>query len=162
MFRWQSPQQSIVCHSDSDWAGDRATRRSVSGGAIFHGSHCLRTWAKMQSVIAKSSAEAELYAAGRSASEALGTQAFFNDLGVKRDVQVLIDSSSALSLISKAGLGQAKHIEIQHLWLQEATRRGRLKCSKVHTDENGADLMTKPLPADRVSYLMRICGYSFV
>ena len=83
-------------------------------------------------------------------------------MGHKRQVSVLIDSSSAIALIGKTGLGQAKHIQIQYLWLQEATRQGRLRCSKIHTDENGADLMTKALPADRVGYLMSVCGYVFV
>ena len=33
---WQAPPAGLDCHSDSDWAGDRETRRSVSGGSIFH------------------------------------------------------------------------------------------------------------------------------
>eukprot|EP00974_Lingulodinium_polyedra_P021417 2069299-Lingulodinium_polyedra.AAC.1 len=35
------------------------------------GGHCLKTWSKMQGLIAKSSAEAELYGAVNAASEAL-------------------------------------------------------------------------------------------
>ena len=161
LYAWQGHDAMIHCHSDSDWAGDKATRRSVSGGVLYRGSHCIKSWAKLQSVVAKSSAEAELYAAGRAATEALGAAAYLRDLGQRRSVRLHLDSSSALSLISKTGLGKAKHIEIQHLWLQEAVRSKRLECSKIHTDVNSGDLLTKSLAADRVVLLMDICGYKF-
>ena len=33
---------------DSDWASDRVTRRSVSGGALMIGAYVLKTWSKDQ------------------------------------------------------------------------------------------------------------------
>ena len=128
----------------------------------MHGAHCLKTWAKLQSVVARSSAEAELYAACKAGSETLGSQAYLRDLGWARGAKIHIDSSSALSLIHKTGLGQAKHIEISHLWLQQAVRDRRIECAKIHTDINGADLLTKPLPADKVQQLMRILDFHFL
>ena len=161
LYKWQGPEAIIHCHSDSDWAGDKESRRSVSGGVLYHGSHCIKSWAKMQSVVAKSSAEAELYAAGKAGTEALGAAAYLFDMGASKKVMLHLDSSSALSLISKAGLGKAKHIEIQHLWLQEAVQRKRLACTNVHTDVNSGDLLTKPLAADGMSLLMGICGFHY-
>ena len=70
-----------------------------------------------------------------------------------------MDSSAALGLVHRTGLGKAKHIEIQHLWLQEAVRSGRLTVGKVWGHDNGADLMTKPLDGERVLYLMAKLGY---
>ena len=56
---------------DSDWADDKATRQSRSGGAIlFHGCAVL-TWARTKKTRANSSAEAELYAIGSGAIEGL-------------------------------------------------------------------------------------------
>ena len=92
----------------------------------MHGRHLIRTWSKQQSVVAVSSAEAELYAASKAGSEGLGLQTWLEDLGWRVDVQLHMDSASALSLIQREGLGRAKHIEIQYLWLQEAVRRKRL------------------------------------
>ena len=113
-------------------------------------------------MVARSSAEAELYAACKAGSEALGTQSFMKDLGMRKKVRLHLDSSGALSLISKTGLSAVKHIEIQHLWLQQAAKDQRLSCAKVLTDHNAGDLMTKSLAADRVTYLMSICGYHFM
>ena len=37
--------------------------------------------------------------------------------------------------MSRTRLGKAKHIEIQHLWLQEAVRSGKLSGEDPHRDE---------------------------
>ena len=95
------------------------SRRSVTGGALFHGNHLIKSWAKQKVVVATSSAEAELYACSKACSEALGAQTLLRDLGKEVTVSVHMDSSSALSMAQRAGLGKAKHIDVQHLWMQE-------------------------------------------
>ena len=59
-FRWQQ-SGDLEAHSDADWRGDRATRRSVSAGVIMRRSRCLKVWTKKQQVVALSSAESELF-----------------------------------------------------------------------------------------------------
>ena len=71
-FDMQSECTTIDIYSDSDWAGCRRSLKSSSGGTIMVGKHCIKTWSKTQAVIAKSSAEAELYGVVRAATEALG------------------------------------------------------------------------------------------
>ena len=77
--------------------------------------------------MATGSAEAELYAGNQS----MGVQAFANDLGRAVAIWLHIDSTVALSIISRTGIGKAEHIEIQHLWLEEAVRNNRLKVEKI-------------------------------
>ena len=60
-YNWQNPISVLTAYSDSDWAGDKKSRKSTSGGVIMIGSHYIKSWSKNQSVIALSSAEAELY-----------------------------------------------------------------------------------------------------
>ena len=122
------------------------------------GSHLLKTWCKQQSVVATSSAEAELYAGTRGASEGLGAVSLLRDLGWDRGLTLHMDSSSALSLVSRTGLSKVKHIEIQHLWIQEAVRNKRITAAKVAGDQNTADLMTKALSAERIHFLMHEMG----
>ena len=50
-------------------------------------------------------------------------------------IRLHIDSTAALSIISKTGLGKAKHVEIQHLWLQAAVRNNRLKEKRAEVGE---------------------------
>ena len=162
LFEWQHPGAKVEIYSDSDWAGDKSTRRSVSGGALMHGQHLIRTWSKQQTVVAVSSAEAELYAASRAGSEGLGLQTWMGDLGWRVDVQLHMDSASALSLIKREGLGKAKHIEIQYLWLQEAIRRRRLVGVKVAGEANPSDLMTKHLCSERMRFLQNLLGHWYI
>ena len=48
------------------------TRKSKSGGAIFHGPHLVHQWCKQQSRVAKSSAEAEFLSMSRGLEELFG------------------------------------------------------------------------------------------
>ena len=90
-FDWQEAPSSLSGYTDSDWAGCRRTRRSISGGAILHGSHLLHHWYRTQAGIALSSAEAELNATLKLDSEALGVRQLCPELGDELDVQILLE-----------------------------------------------------------------------
>ena len=70
-FRWQQSGELEV-YLDADSPGEKATRRSVSAGLIIRGGHCLKVWIKKQQVVSLSTAESELYAAVKTASESKG------------------------------------------------------------------------------------------
>ncbi len=59
-YHFQSESEGITVFTDSDWAGDRATRKNTSGGVVCRGQHTISWWCKLQSNIALSSCEAEL------------------------------------------------------------------------------------------------------
>ena len=63
---------TLVAWTDSDWAGDVASRRSTSGGFITYRGAVMMHWSKCQSNIALSSAEAELNATVKGLSEIIG------------------------------------------------------------------------------------------
>ena len=67
-FGLELPVQNRACSTltvftDSDWAGDRPTRKSVSSWVIMLDGFLLSAGARTQSVIAQSSCEAEFFAA---------------------------------------------------------------------------------------------------
>ena len=72
---WHFPVQklptTVVGYSDSDWAGDRSTRRSTSGMIITFGAHPIDASSSTQACIALSSGEAELYAMGKAAASTI-------------------------------------------------------------------------------------------
>ena len=71
-YRWQQEGEQPVGYSDSDWAGDRQTGKSTSGGIVMLGSHLIKSWSRTQDSVTLSSAEAELVALGKLAMETLG------------------------------------------------------------------------------------------
>ena len=145
-FKWQEEATEICVFADSDWGGDRRSRKSTSGGAIMLGQHCVRTWSSTQSAIALSSAEAEFYALVDAVLRAKGALGILSELGVSGVspvAQVFTDSSAAKSFVSKRGLGRMRHIELRELWLQREVGEGRVIVRKVAGDQNPADAMTK-------------------
>lgn len=141
------PPSIIEVYVDSDWAGDRKSRKSTFGGVLMFGGTAVRGWSTTQSVIALSSAEAEYYAALKGASVALGFMSMLADLGTVAKIVLYTDSSAARGIIHRTGLGKLCHLETGYLWLQAAVKAKRLQVRKVHGPENPADLFTKHLAA---------------
>ena len=143
--------------ADAEWAGDRQSRKSVSGGMIPHGKKLIKAWTKQKSIVATSTAEAELYAGNRAATESMGVQAFAKDLGRVVPIRLHIDSNAALSITrSRTGLGKAQHIEIQYPWLQEAVRIDKPMVEKIPSETNSSGLGTKHLTSKRLEMFMKL------
>ena len=139
---------------DTDFAGCHTSRRSTSGGVAVRGAHCIKHWSTTQTTVALSSGEAELYAANYGSSQALGVQSMSEDLGISIGVHLHIDAKATMGIINRQGLGKVRHLAVQDLWLQSAIKSKRIRLSKVPTEKNVADLMTKPLaPADIARHL---------
>ena len=54
LFEWQARPSAWHALADADWAGDRQSRKSVSGSMILHGKHLIKAWTKQQSIVATS------------------------------------------------------------------------------------------------------------
>ena len=61
-----------------------------------------------QHVVSLSTAESELYAADKTESEGLG-------------------STAMMCLVNRRGVGKAEHVDMQNLWIQEASKSRRLE-----------------------------------
>ena len=109
------------------------------------GKHCIKTWAKTQATIAKSSAESELYACVKGACEALGMVTMMKELGREVVAVLHIDSSAAKGIIERTGLHKVRHLDVAMLWVQSKVAKDMLKVKKIKGEENNADLMTKHL-----------------
>ena len=147
-FRWQKRPEYITAYTDSDWAGCKKTARSTSGGVVCLGEHTLKTYCRQQKVIALSSAEAELYAMVAATAETLALQAYARDLGWELKAELYADSSAALGIAKRAGIGKVRHLRTQSLWVQEVRTSGRLTYNKILGEKNPADMCTKYLSAE--------------
>jgi hypothetical protein len=59
----------VSAYSDSDWAGDKMTRRSTTGTVIFHNGNLVDWASKLQRSVSLSSFEAEIVAMSQSAQD---------------------------------------------------------------------------------------------
>ena len=107
------------------------------------GRHCINSWSKTQSIIAKSSGESELYGVIRGSSEALGLVTLAKDLGMEINTRVHVDATAAEGMVERRGISRVRHIEVDHLWIQEQEARRMFPIGKVDGGDNPANLMTK-------------------
>ena len=112
------------------------------------GSHLIKTWSNTQKVVALSSGEAELMGILRGTSEALGLQSIATDLGISLEVSVHADSSAAIGICRRTGIGKVRHLATGQLWAQERLRAGAFRLYKILGTHNPGDLLTKHLTAE--------------
>ena len=53
------------------------------------------------------------------------------DLGMELPVRVWTDSSAAIGICSRQGLGKLRHLDTHTLWVQQAVRTKRIDLRKV-------------------------------
>ena len=148
-FKWCEWHDVVHGYADSDWAGDKSSYKSTSGGAMMWGPHCLKTWATSQSTIALSSGEAELYAMTKMAVQLKGIMSLMADFMIEVKGKVKSDSTAAIGIAHRDGLGgRCRHIRVQYLWIQESVRERALGLEKVDGKVNPADMMTKAVPSE--------------
>ena len=107
----------VDAFSDANWAGCRRTRKSTSGGALLIGTHLIKTYAKTQATIAKSSAESELYGIVRTTCESLGLITLMEDLGAEGTVRLHMDATAAQGVIDRHGISKIRHLDVNVLWI---------------------------------------------
>ena len=161
-FEFQTAE-GIECYTDTDWAGCARTRKSTSGGCLMVGQHLIKAWSATQASIALSSGEAEYYGVVRGTGIALGIKALYSDIGLTLPIRVWTDSTAALGIGGRQGLGKLRHLECHSLWVQQRLRRKEFRLLKVDGEVNPADLFTKHLESrNKLDQVVGLFGCRFL
>ena len=105
MFEYGAMDEELTVFTDSDWAGCKDTRMSSSAGVLMLGRHTLKAYTRKQKIMARSSAEAELYAAALGASEAKRVQSMMRDLGFAVKPVLAFDAKATEHILHRQGIG---------------------------------------------------------
>ena len=121
----------------------------------------LKTWSSTQATVALSSAEAEYSALVKAASIGLGFQSLLRDLGVESDYpfKLYCDSSAAIGIASRVGLGKIRHLAVHLLWLQQLVQNRSVEVLKVLGHKNVADILTKCVPGNLLVKHLKTAGF---
>ena len=134
---------TMTVWSDSDWAGDLASRRSTSGGVVVYRGAILAHWSKSQSNVALSSAEAELNATVKGLSELIGLYNLVQETQqVSVNLVLCTDASACKGMLLRHGAGKVKHLSVKQLWAQECVKTYEIEVLKVPRDKNPSDVLT--------------------
>eukprot|EP00602_Paraphysomonas_sp_CaronLab_P004809 CAMPEP_0185023452 /NCGR_PEP_ID=MMETSP1103-20130426/6129_1 /TAXON_ID=36769 /ORGANISM="Paraphysomonas bandaiensis, Strain Caron Lab Isolate" /LENGTH=1343 /DNA_ID=CAMNT_0027556055 /DNA_START=49 /DNA_END=4080 /DNA_ORIENTATION=+ len=149
-IRFSGSEFDLHVFSDSDWAGDRLTRRSTTGYIVFLCAGALAWQSKLQTTVATSSMESEYMAEYAAMQELVWLRGVFKELGllVAKPTPFFMDSKSAKDLSENPVYHKrSKHIDIKYHWVREHVN-GKFPTAKlihVSTDDMAADIFTKAL-----------------
>ena len=117
--------------------------------------------------MADSTTEAEYIAASDAAKEVVWIKNFIFILGVVPSItnplDVYCDNNGAIAQAKEPRSHQrSKHILRRFHLIREIIERGDVKICRVHTDNNVADPLTKPLPQSKHDSHTRSIGIRFM
>ena len=149
---------TVTATSDTDWAGCAETRRSTTCVCIDWGGFLITCFSRSQTALGLSSPEAEYYGICSAGSELIYVMGVIRFFGFEVDGLILSDSSGALSLSQRQGVGTQRHIEARYLWIQEHVQRGTFKVGKIAGSLNKADVGTKHVAREDLLRHIRALG----
>ena len=141
----------VMLYSDSDWAGDKDTRRSTTGFIIFV-LGCPVSWrSRVQKQVSLSSSEAEYYALSEAAKEIAFVYQLLLTMGIKVNLPIIarVDNVGAIFMAENINTTcQSKHTQLRARYISEFIEDGFLKIIFVRSEDNKADGFTKNVSAD--------------
>ncbi|GKB63081.1 hypothetical protein Tco_0919267 [Tanacetum coccineum] len=101
-----------------------------------------------------SSIEAEYIAATEAAMEAIWIRKFISGLGVvpsiDKHMDMYYDNTGAITIADELGVQKgAKHFRRKYHFIREVIQEGDIRILKLHTYNNLADPLTKPMPCTK-------------
>nr|GEY56094.1 hypothetical protein [Tanacetum cinerariifolium] len=146
----------LVAYSDSDYGGATQDHKSTTGGCQFLGRRSISWQCKKQTIVATSTTEAEYVVAASCCGQVLWIQNQLLDYGNNfMNTKIYIDNNSAICKVKNPVYhSKTKHIEIRHHFIKDCFEKKLINVDHIHTDENVADLLTKPFDAGRFQYLV--------
>eukprot|EP00253_Pinus_taeda_P003233 PITA_03233 len=151
----------LVGYTDSDWAGSVDDRKSTSGYVFHMGSGAISWASKKQSIVALSTAEDEYVAAIAATCQAVWMRRMLRSLGQEQAKTTVIfcDNSSAIALSKNSVFHKrTKHINTRFHYITELVSNGEIALEHCRSQEQVADILTKPLDQKSFEFLRKCLG----
>jgi hypothetical protein len=142
---------TIEAYSDSDYAGDRDLRLSVSGFIIYVCGNPISWRSKAQRNVTLSSSEAEYVAVSEVCMEVMFVKQILEFLQVKLKlpINILVDNVGAMFLTENQSVSQRTcHIDVRYHFIRNYVEDGIVQVNFVRSEHNDADVFTKNLGSD--------------
>ena len=153
-------QKLVEGFCDSNYANQQ-DHHSIVGFAYHFGQGAISWSSKKQQVIALSTVKAEYIAQAHAAKEALWLRSFVNEIRKEpvRAITINSDNQGAIALLKDNKFhSRTKHIDIRYHFICEAVEDGKVSVVYIPTDENPADIFTKPLAKAKFRGFVELLG----
>jgi hypothetical protein len=151
----------LLVFTDSGYAGDLDDRRSTSGYVFMIGSGVVSWSSKKQPVVTLSTTEDEYIATVLCACQCIWLKRILRNIGVEQVEGTIIqcDSSYVVQLAKNPVFhGKSKHIHVRFHFLRDLVNEGVVELKYCNSQEQVADLMTKPLKLEQFEKLRGMLG----
>jgi hypothetical protein len=140
----------VEAFSDSDYGGDKDTRKSVTGYVIFINGALVAWKSRGQKSVTLSSTEGEYIAASETATEMVFIMHLLESLGVKVQypMRLRVDNAGAIFIAKNESVSRTKHVDIRAHYVRELVANRTIEITYVNTKENDADVNTKNLGSE--------------
>lgn len=149
-------------YCDADMAGDVDTRKSTSGYVFAIAGGAVSWCSRLQKIVALSTTEAEYISATEASKEAIWLGRLAKELGMPASTPVLgCDSQSAVYLAKNAMFhARTKHIDVRYHFIRQVLEDGLVTLTKINTQNNPADVLTKSLAKAQHAHCIQLVGLS--
>jgi hypothetical protein len=137
----------FIGYSDADYAGCKVDRKSTSGTCQFHGLSLVSWSSKKQNFFALSLAKAEYVTAGSCCAQLLWMRQTLKDYDYTMNhIPLRCDNESVIKIsYNPREHSRTKHKDIRHHFLRDHAIKGDVVILDVGTNDQLADIFTKPL-----------------
>ena len=158
---WGQNKQGLSGFTDSGFASEDIDWKSM-GGYVFKIAGGAISWAaKKQSLVALSTAEAEYIAMCEAVKESLWIRKLLTELfrPLKNSIPLYADNQSAIAMAKNHQFSpRTKHIAIRYHFINQHVENRDIAIKWIDTNENVADIFTKPLDINKTKYFANELG----
>ncbi|KAM1977528.1 hypothetical protein ACFX16_014315 [Malus domestica] len=148
LFYSSSYNYKLAGSSDSDWTGDSGDRKNTTGFVFFMGDTAFTWMSKKQPIVTLSTCEAEYVAATACVCHAIWLRNLLKELSMPQEepTEIYVDNKSAIALEKNPVFhDRSKHIDTHYHYIRECIARKDVQVEYVKSQDQVADIFTKPL-----------------
>lgn len=138
----------IDAFSDSDWGANIDSRKSQSGCIFYLGGNLIHWASTQQSIVALSTAEAEVYALKETVKSLIWLRSIIQSiLPYNPQPTVFCDNEAAILMVTEPVISkQNRHFDMSYLFIKETIQKRNVRY--VPSKTNVADICTKIIVSD--------------
>lgn len=162
-FESTKEENQLVAYSDADFASCSDTRKSVSGIVIMLNEGPVIWFSRKQNIVADSTTHAEYVAAYDATREVIWARQLMDNIGFEQKEPTVLhcDNAAAEKLITNPVFHRrTKHIDTKFHFTREQVKDGKIVIKHVSTDDQVADILTKPLSFTKFDFNRKLLNMS--
>ena len=155
--------KGIAAYTDSDWASDPITRRSVTGYFLKLARGPIIWRSRAETTVAHSSTEAEYMAMSNCSCQVSWIHNIFYELSIRLGLFPVYGDNQGSIFIGSNPVQEirTKHIDLKYHYVHECIAKGKIEVFFIPSEDNTADILIKNLKCIKFEKFRGQLGFEF-